>query len=211
MVIAIPSPQGQYNTNLGYRAGESTTTGAKNVMVGERAGETNNGSGNIFIGSYAGHSDTTSNTLIIANDSTRHTIYGDLSKQRVAIATTDFPSDTTYRLTVEGKVMAREFKATQIFPWPDYVFDEAYTLMPLDDLSEFINQHKHLPEISPAAEMESNGVELASLNMILLKKIEELTLYLIDQHQTIAVQSDEIESLQKQLVSLEKLVHPSSR
>lgn len=191
----------QYNTKLGYKAGGIDTMGHKNVMVGAHAGEANDGSGNIFIGNQAGQNVTgsTSNLLIITNDTTKNTIYGDLKKQRVAIGTKLFPTDTTYRLAVEGKIIAREYKATQTMPWPDYVFDDKYSLSPLKDVETFILEHNHLPDIPSAEQVNINGIELASFNALLLKKIEELTIYLINQEKSINDMQVEINHLKSQL------------
>jgi hypothetical protein len=62
---------------------------------------------------------------------------------------------------------------------PDYVFEDDYALMPLSDLERFVQQNKHLPEIPTADEM-SGQVNLSELQLSMLKKIEELTLYVID-------------------------------
>jgi hypothetical protein len=199
--IYSSSLSGQYNTNLGYKAGDAVTSGQKNVMVGERAGEINNGTGNIFIGSQAGQNETGSNLLIISNDTANNTIYGDLQRQRIAIGTDEFPSDTSYRLTVEGKVIAREYKATQTQPWPDYVFNEEYSLRSLDSVRVFILKNNHLPDVPSADFIDINGVELSAMNAILLRKIEELTLYLL-------TQQDEINSLQHE-VSIIRTNSPS--
>ena len=63
--------------------------------------------------------------------------------------------------------------------WPDYVFDPSYKIMPLCELESFITKNKHLPEIPSAKELKENGLSLAEINALLLKKIEELTLYII--------------------------------
>ena len=65
-------------------------------------------------------------------------------------------------------------------PGPDYVFEKNYDLRPLTEVEAYINQNKHLPEIPAAKEMEKDGVNLGEMNMMLLKKVEELTLYMID-------------------------------
>jgi hypothetical protein len=68
---------------------------------------------------------------------------------------------------------------------PDYVFDEGYELMPLDELAKFISSNKHLPEIPSEAEIKANGLDLGKFHMSLLKKVEELTLYTLSQQETI--------------------------
>ncbi len=191
---------GQYNTNLGYKAGEAVSSGQKNVMVGARAGEANNGTGNIFIGSQAGQNETGSNILIISNDTTNNTIYGDLNGRRIAIGTDSFPSDSSYRLAVEGKVIAREFKATQTPAWPDYVFLDSYPLRSIESVHRFVQKNNHLPEVPSAKEVSENGIELSEMTAILLKKVEELTLYVIQQQSQIDALSKEL-SIQRKTES----------
>ena len=86
---------------------------------------------------------------------------------------------TGYVLSVEGKAIATEFKVQAVASWPDYVFDQAYKLMPLADVKKYIDQHKHLPRIPSAAEIEKQGIELGDMNKKLVEKIEELTLYVV--------------------------------
>lgn len=83
------------------------------------------------------------------------------------------------KLTVKGKIHAEEVKVDLSVPGPDYVFSPEYNLMSLFQLKEFISNNKHLPEVPSAKEMEATGVNLGEMNMLLLKKIEELTLHLI--------------------------------
>jgi len=82
-------------------------------------------------------------------------------------------------LDVMGHIRAHEVKVC-LNQGCDFVFEKDYDLMPLDKLSEFITANKHLPEIAPAAVMESEGINLSEMNAKLLQKIEELTLYVID-------------------------------
>jgi hypothetical protein len=63
--------------------------------------------------------------------------------------------------------------------WCDYVFDDEYNLIPISELKEYIKINKHLPEIPTTKEIEENGVDLSKMNKLLLQKIEELTLYII--------------------------------
>jgi hypothetical protein len=74
--------------------------------------------------------------------------------------------------------------------WPDYVFKKDYKLTPLNELEQFITQNQHLPNVPSAAEVEENGILLGEMNAILLQKVEELTLYILD--------------LQKQITELKK-------
>ncbi len=100
------------------------------------------------------------------------------------------------KLVVDGKIKSEEIKV-EVINAPDYVFEEDYPLRSIEETDQFIKQHKHLPEIPSAKEMESNGVELGEMNMKLLKKVEELTLYLIEQNKEIKSLKKEVENLKK--------------
>lgn len=85
-----------------------------------------------------------------------------------------------FKLSVEGKIGAREVNVTNTNPWPDYVFETAYQLSSLLELEEFIRRNKHLPEIPSSQTVEKEGIDLGKMNVLLLKKVEELTLHLIE-------------------------------
>jgi len=74
----------------------------------------------------------------------------------------------------------------------DYVFDDGYQLMTLNEIEEFIHKNKHLPSIPSAAEMEHAGVDLARMNKLLLSKIEELTLHLIHKDKQLEILGSEL-------------------
>ena len=90
-------------------------------------------------------------------------------------------------LTVAGNIHAEEVVVTANVPGPDYVFDENYQLRNIRELEEYLQTHRHLPDIPSAKEMEEEGINLSTLNLMLLKRIEELTLYLIDQEKRIQI------------------------
>ena len=87
---------------------------------------------------------------------------------------------TAENLRVENLLCAQEVKVQISTCWPDFVFGKNYKLMPLQELEQFVNENQHLPEIPSAATVEENGIELGQMNTLLLKKIEELTLYIFD-------------------------------
>lgn len=89
-------------------------------------------------------------------------------------------------LSVYGQVVARSFHVT-IDPssWADYVFDEKYKLLPLNELEVFYKTNKHLPEVPNEDEVLKNGVDVSAMQILLLKKIEELTLYIVEQQKEI--------------------------
>lgn len=85
----------------------------------------------------------------------------------------------TEKLSVNGTVKATKIKVSQS-GWPDYVFKPDYVLHPLSEVSRFIKQNGHLPDIPSTKDVEENGVDLGDNQTLLLKKIEEMTLYMID-------------------------------
>ena len=116
------------------------------------------------------------NTVVMKNDG------------NVGIGTTD-PGN--FKLRVNGKINCTEVvvtasaKGEEEEEWPDYVFAEDYTLRSLDEVATYIEENKRLPEIPSAAEVAENGVNLLEINRLLLKKVEELTLYILQQQKEI--------------------------
>jgi len=102
-------------------------------------------------------------------------------------------------LTVNGTIHAKEVKVDLSVPGPDYVFEKNYKLKTLPEVNRYITLNKHLPEIPSAKSMEENGINVSELNMKLLKKVEELTLYLIEQNKEIADQRSTNQSQQKEI------------
>ncbi len=87
---------------------------------------------------------------------------------------------------------------------PDYVFEKDYRLMPLGELQEYLAREKHLPNVPSAAEMKEKGVNLSAFQMRLLEKIEELTLYAVQQGNTIREKEADIAALAARLAALEQ-------
>jgi hypothetical protein len=92
---------------------------------------------------------------------------------------------TNYKLNVGGRIIAEELRILLQANWPDYVFDEDYELPELSTLEQSIKEKHHLPGVPDAAEIAKDGVEVGNMQAILLKKIEELTLYIIEQEKRI--------------------------
>ncbi|HEX7905823.1 MAG TPA: hypothetical protein VF487_18255 [Chitinophagaceae bacterium] len=106
------------------------------------------------------------------------------------------------KLAVNGDIFSKKVKVTQT-GWPDYVFEKTYRLPSLDEVEKFIQQHRHLPDVPSAKEVEKNGLDLGDNQAVLLKKIEELTLYIIDLKKGHDDQDKEIKRLQ-QLIEKQK-------
>lgn len=90
--------------------------------------------------------------------------------------------------------------------WPDYVFDDNYALMPLEKVEAYLKEHKHLPEVISQDEVRQHGFSDKDMNLTLLKKIEELTLYTIEQHKALKAQAEFNAKLLERLQALEKQV-----
>lgn len=101
------------------------------------------------------------------------------------------------KLDVVGTIRAHEIFVNLDNGGADFVFEPDYKLMPLREVHSFVTSNRHLPEVPSAAEMEEKGVNVNELQIKLLQKIEELTLYLIDQNNTIEQLKMEIEELKK--------------
>lgn len=107
---------------------------------------------------------------------------------------TDLPGE--YELAVKGKVRSQEIKV-EASNWPDYVFENGYKLPRLQEVNKFISKYKHLPGIPTTEEVEKNGVFLGEMNRLLLEKIEELTLHLIQKDKEISQLKDDVENIKK--------------
>jgi len=102
-----------------------------------------------------------------------------------------------YKLAVAGSMIAESIKVKLQGAWPDYVFHDKYNLPSLNQVENFIKLNKHLPEIPSEAEIEKNGQNLGEMNSKLLKKVEELTLYLINQQKEIEVLKEKVLKLER--------------
>jgi hypothetical protein len=106
-------------------------------------------------------------------------------------------ANNTYMLDVNGIIRSNQVVVNT--NGADYVFDHSYKLATLSQVEDFINSYHHLPEIASAEEMQKNGISLGENQILLLKKIEELTLYLIDQHKKQVAQQELIDQQAKLL------------
>ena len=113
-------------------------------------------------------------------------------------------------LGVNGNIKTRKIKVT-LTDWADYVFDSSYHLTPLNQVETFIQRNKHLPDVPSAAEVKKNGLDLGDNQAVMLKKIEELTLHIIEQNKQLEAQKlhnmvleNRLSSIEKKLIELEK-------
>ncbi len=106
-----------------------------------------------------------------------------------------FNKKAGYELNVDGQIVCEEVLVQNSTNWPDYVFDEDYDLPSLLEVEAHIAEYSHLPNVPSAAQIEKDGILLAEMDKTILRKVEELTLYMIQQ-------SKEIEKLKKENAEL---------
>lgn len=112
--------------------------------------------------------------------------------QITAAATSDF------QLYVAKGIRAEKVKVDAKANWPDYVFEPTYALRPLSEVELYINENKHLPNVPSALEIEAKGIDMAEMDATLLRKIEELTLYIIQQQKQITALAEVITSIKQE-------------
>ncbi len=122
--------------------------------------------------------------------------YIDISGGNFGIGT----SNPTAKLTVAGKILAEEIEIIADVPESDFVFDDNYQLKSLSELEKYIIENKHLPEVPSAADFKTNGYKVGEMDDMLLRKIEELTLYIIDQQK-------QINKLNEENIELKKMIN----
>jgi hypothetical protein len=108
---------------------------------------------------------------------------GLLVEGKVGIGTTYIPS--AFKMAVAGGIIAEKVQVEVQSNWPDYVFSDDYKPLSLNELKNYIKEYNHLPNIPSVAEVQTNGIDLGEMQAKLLQKIEELTLYIIEQDKKI--------------------------
>lgn len=109
----------------------------------------------------------------------------------------------TFQVETTGMIRGRRMKL-DLNTWADYVFEPSYQLMPLNEVESFVKKEKHLPNVPSEQELKKDGADVMELNKILMEKVEELTLYLIQQNKNTEELKQQLEVLKAQVVELEK-------
>jgi len=190
------NPQGG-NVGIGITTPKRKLNVAGDILIENTARKSSihlrtDGNGNAFISNMNGFigNGSTGNTsmkitgqggiyLATGNDgSSGTTRMSILTNGQIGIGTSSF--STNFKLAVKGKILAEGVKVS-LSPadWSDFVFAESYSLLPLEEVETFIKENKHLPEVPSAEQVGEQGIDLAKMDAVLLQKIEELTLYMI--------------------------------
>lgn len=111
------------------------------------------------------------------------------------------PTTNGYKLAVAGNVVAEEIVVKLKGNWPDYVFNEKYEKLEIKELENYISENGHLPKIPDAEKVRKEGINISEIQAKLLEKIEELTLYLIEQDKKIEKLENDYELLKKKIDS----------
>jgi len=156
----------------------------------------NTGQLNLGIGSNTPHpyAWSSTNSYFIGSDVNPTFFVAGMSNGNVGIGT----STPKAKLAVNGDILAKKVTVS-VNNLPDYVFDNNYSLRPLSEIEKYIQQNHHLPEVPSAAQVEKDGLNLGDNQATLLKKIEELTLYVIEMEKNQKQQQQEIQQLKKLL------------
>ncbi|MFR9165127.1 MAG: hypothetical protein ACLVKO_02435 [Dysgonomonas sp.] len=199
-----------------YRLGEYSDRNTGGIGEGKRLyfEGTNTTSNHIYMSKFTTNSYDAALRVNIGLDKSDHhkfavgcTYYGDNKWYSSMVVTAsgkvgigvENPQNT---LDVNGTIRAKEVRVET--GWADFVFDKDYKLPALSEVKAHIDEHKHLPGIPSATEVQENGVGLADMTTKMMQKIEELTLYVIQQNEKSAEQQQTIEKLNKRIVELEE-------
>lgn len=116
------------------------------------------------------------------------------------------------KLAVNGTIHSKSV-VVDLTGWPDYVFKRGFTIPSLGEVKTYIDQNHHLPDMPSEAQVAKEGINLGEMNKLLTKKVEELTLYLIDKdnkinslEKKVSTQGQQIDELKKQLKNVLKII-----
>lgn len=136
--------------------------------------------------------------------------YSSVNEELVNLGTYNSTTNTStarFKIMNDGTVYAKEVWVRPITQFPDYVFEDDYHLLNLMDLKVFIESNNRLPKMPSAKEVNSFGMSLSAVQILLVEKIEELTLYTIGHHEEIEKLKIENQNLKSELDLLKKEVN----
>lgn len=168
-VSSIPTA---YSTILQYVSGDiAVGTSKKGFIEFNRPATTN----------------TTVSALSFGSNAVEFMRINQNGKVRIGNGANDLKTPDGYKLFVQEGILTEKLKVAvkTTGNWADYVFNNDYSLMPLNEVEAFVKENKHLPNVPSASEMVKNGLDVAQMDAKLLEKVEELTLYIIEQNKQI--------------------------
>jgi hypothetical protein len=214
---------GQNTSNYGLTLGSSASPGDIRLMLIK---STNTGYSFVFRDTNPGN-----DTYLYHSFAPNHHIIGSskngtgvLRKLSFAVGTADNETDIKmsidasgnvsigtldpkgYKLAVAGKVISEEVVIKLQSAWPDYVFKPGFYLRPLPEVREYIARNGHLPDVPTEEKVAKDGIEVGDMQAVLLKKIEELTLYLLQQEANAKKQEKIISEQNERIKALELLI-----
>ena len=157
-----------------------------------------------YFWSTTGNIATSGDTFFVGTVDTNRLSFRTNNVERMTIlkdGTIGIGTKTTYgyALAVNGTAIFTKAKVKTAGTWPDYVFKPDYALPDLKDLERYLKEHQHLPDIASEKTVQREGIDIAEQQAALLKKVEELTLYLIQQNKKIEAQQKEIDKLKARI------------
>lgn len=184
--INTPAPTAYLHVKKGYSNFTTARIGLSVFDIGQQDSTAIRGGNSQNNGGLSLNATTTANVFIAGGG-------GDVMminpNTKVCIGTTSKDE----RLNVKGTIKSEELVVAT--GWADYVFDDKYKLKSLEEVNDFILQHKHLPGVPTAVEIQAKGLRVAESSTKMMEKIEELTLYIIEQN-------DRLKKLEKEIVIL---------
>jgi hypothetical protein len=185
--IGITTPSAQFHTTGSVRLAGLASDSTKNrVLVSDT-------SGNLFYRNVPGLSSQWKYANGVVYD----------SADNIAIGTSNAQG---YKLAVNGTAIFTKVKVKTAGTWPDYVFKKGYRLPDLKELEEYLAKYRHLPGIASESEVKQDGIDVGEHQAALLKKVEELTLYLIEENKALKEQNAKLLDQQRQIDELKKLI-----
>ncbi len=167
-----------FNVHLDAATGLYTTRGNGTTNAGSAIIQDEAGALRFYVFENTGGADQSTLPVHVKNEAVMI-----LHKERVQIGQAVVSSSSIFntpdtKLTVDGRILCKDLVVSDV-DWQDEVFDSTYVLMPIDSVSSFISTNGHLPGVKPQAEIEQNGMSLSETVTMQQRKIEELTLYII--------------------------------
>jgi hypothetical protein len=190
MISVVPQSNGLSNLQIGSGSGQFYLS-YTDIFAGGSSKLRILSNGNVGIGTT-----TPTYKLHVAGDIFTN---GAIIAGNVSIGSTSTSvNGISYKLAVKGSIVATSLDIVPVSNFPDYVFEHDYKLKSLAELDQFISLNKHLPEIPSAKEMKDKGVySVAEMDNLLLKKIEELTIYMIALNKENEALKSEIKTLKQ--------------